>query len=201
MSIAKEGHLYILTLAAAGLIVLLFDYLWIGVAFLVLAVFVAFFFRDPERNFVVKGGEILSPADGKIVSIRKDQGQDAISIFLSVFNVHINRAPVGGKITQIQYSKGKFLAAFDERASTENERNSITIDHDGKPVRFVQIAGLIARRIVCWKQEGETLAPGERVGLIKFGSRVDVFFPPGATLRVKMGDQVKAGETVLGEMV
>lgn len=200
MSIAKEGHLYILVVAGLGLIAFLFGFILVGAAFLVLAGFIAFFFRDPERNFVGKGGEILSPADGKIISIRKDNGQDAISIFLSVFNVHINRAPVSGKITLIQYNKGKFLAAFDERASTENERNSITIDHGGVTVRFVQIAGLIARRIVCWKREGEVLAPGERIGLIKFGSRVDVFFPPGVTLRVKMGEKVKAGETVLGEM-
>lgn len=200
MSIAKEGHLYILVLAALGLIALLLGFVWIGVVFLILAGFVTFFFRDPDRHFVGKGGEILSPADGTIVSIRKDDGQDAISIFLSVFNVHINRAPVGGKITAIQYSKGKFLAAFDERASRENERNSITIDRDGKPVCFVQIAGLIARRIVCWKREGEILSAGDRIGLIKFGSRVDVFFPPGSTVRAKMGDKVKAGETVLGEM-
>ncbi len=201
MSIAKEGYSYILILAVVGGITLLFGFLWIGAGILVLAGFVVFFFRDPERNFIVNGGEILSPADGKIVSIRKDRDQDTISIFLSVFNVHVNRAPVAGKITEIQYSKGKFLAAFDERASSENERNSITIDHEGKLVRFVQIAGLIARRIICWKREGETLAAGERIGLIKFGSRVDVFFPPGATIRVKMGDKVRAGETVLGDLV
>jgi len=200
MSIAKEGHLYILILAGLGLIALLFGFIWVGVVFLIFAGFVIFFFRDPERNFVVKGREILSPADGTIVSIRKDDGQDTISIFLSVFNVHVNRAPVGGKITAIQYSKGKFLAAFDQRASRENERNSITIDHDGKPLRFVQIAGLIARRIICWRREGEILSAGERIGLIKFGSRVDVFFPPGSTVRAKMGDKVKAGETVLGDM-
>jgi phosphatidylserine decarboxylase len=123
-----------------------------------------------------------------------------VSIFLSVFDVHVNRAPSSGVIKEISFMKGKFLFAFDERASIENERNVVTLDHGGIPVRFVQIAGVVARRIVFWRKVGEALKTGERVGLIKFGSRLDVFLPPGSTITVKKGDRVIAGETIIGEL-
>jgi phosphatidylserine decarboxylase len=200
MTIAKEGYPYILFLAAFSLIFFLLGFVWIGVVFLALALFVTFFFRDPERIFVVEHNQVLSPADGRVVSIRKEHGNEALSIFLSVFDVHINRAPIEGVIHKIEYKKGKFLAAFDERASIENEQNSITIENSGRAVRFVQIAGLIARRIVCWKREGEKLHAGERIGLIKFGSRVDVFLPEGSRWTVVKGQKVRAGKTVIGEM-
>jgi phosphatidylserine decarboxylase len=123
-----------------------------------------------------------------------------VSIFLSVFDVHVNRSPIAGKISKIEYHPGKFLPAFDDKASLENERNSITIENENRTVRFVQIAGLIARRIVCWRSEGEKLQAGERVGMIKFGSRVDVFLPPGSVIQVQKGERVRAGETVIGEI-
>lgn len=200
MTVAKEGFPFIFGLAMPSAICLALGFPWIGGVLLALALFVAFFFRDPRRNFQPAPGQVISPADGKIVSIRQEQGQEVLSIFLSVFNVHINRAPIGGKISKIDYKPGKFLVAFDERASSENEQNSITVEDGSKAVRFVQIAGLIARRIVCWKKEGQMLAAGERIGLIRFGSRVDVFLPPGSGIRVRLGDKVKAGVTVIGEL-
>jgi phosphatidylserine decarboxylase len=199
MSIAKEGYLYIAILGVAGIIALVAGWRWPGAVLLVLAAFVTFFFRDPDRKFEGTDRQIASPADGKVVSVRQENGQEAISIFLSVFDVHINRAPISGKVSGIDYHKGKFLIAFDERASLENERNSITMENQGKTVRFVQIAGLIARRIVCWRKPGETLQVGDRIGLIKFGSRVDVFLPPGSKIYVKRGDRVVGGKTAIGE--
>jgi phosphatidylserine decarboxylase len=199
MSIAKEGYPYIAILGLAGIIALVAGWRWPGAALLVLAAFVTFFFRDPDRKFEGTDRQIASPADGKVVSVRQENGQEAISIFLSVFDVHINRAPISGKVSGIDYHKGKFLIAFDERASLENERNSITMENQGKTVRFVQIAGLIARRIVCWRRPGETLQVGDRIGLIKFGSRVDVFLPAGSKIYVKRGDRVVGGKTAIGE--
>ena len=199
MSIAKEGYPYIAILGLAGIIALVAGWRWPGAGLLVLAAFVTFFFRDPDRKFEGSDQQIASPADGKVVSVRQENGQEAISIFLSVFDVHINRAPISGKVSGIDYHKGKFLIAFDERASLENERNSITMENQGKTVRFVQIAGLIARRIVCWSKPGETLQVGDRIGLIKFGSRVDVFLPAGSKIYVKRGDRVVGGKTAIGE--
>jgi len=200
MSIAKEGFPYITALVLVSIAAFLIHWLWVAIVIFGLALFVTFFFRDPNRAFSGTEREIASPADGKVVWIRNENGQEAISIFLSVFNVHINRAPVAGKISNIEYHKGKFLIAYDERASVENERNSITMDHNGQIVRFVQIAGLIARRIVCWRQTGENLAVGDKIGLIKFGSRVDVFLPSGSKIYVKEGDRVFGGKTALGQL-
>jgi len=200
MTIAREGYPFIVILALGSIALFVFHLSVLAIVLLVLCAFVVYFFRDPERSFALSGSQVLSPADGKVVSVRKENDLEVLSIFLSIFDVHINRAPVSGEITRIEYKKGKFLAAFDERASNENEQNSITIDHDGHPVRFVQIAGLIARRIICWKKEGEKIAAGERIGLIKFGSRVDVFLPSGSTINVKVGQKVRAGETVIGEV-
>jgi phosphatidylserine decarboxylase len=200
MSIAKEGFPYIAVLALLGIAAFWIHWLWFAIVLFGLALFVTFFFRDPDRTFTGSEREIASPADGKVVWIRNENGVEAISIFLSVFNVHINRAPIAGKISNIEYHKGKFLIAYDERASVENERNSITMDHNGQIVRFVQIAGLIARRIVCWRSAGESLAVGDKIGLIKFGSRVDVFLPSGSKIYVKEGDRVYGGKTPLGQL-
>ena len=200
MSIAKEGFPYIAVLALLGLAAVFVHWIWLAIVLLGLALFVTFFFRDPDRTFAGTEREIASPADGKVVWIRNENGIEAISIFLSVFDVHINRAPVAGKISEIEYHKGKFLIAYDERASVENERNSITMEHQGHIVRFVQIAGLIARRIVCWRKTGDRLAVGDKIGLIKFGSRVDVFLPAGSKIYVKEGDRVVGGKTALGQL-
>ena len=200
MSIAKEGYPYIAILGVLAIIAFIAGWKWPGLALLVLTAFVTFFFRDPDRTFEGTARQIASPADGKVVSVRQENGQEAISIFLSVFDVHINRAPISGNVTAVDYYKGKFLLAFDERASGENERNSITMEGQGHQIRFVQIAGLIARRIVCWSKPGENLAVGDRIGLIKFGSRVDVFLPAGSKIYVKRGDRVVGGQTPLGEL-
>jgi phosphatidylserine decarboxylase len=200
MSIAKEGYPYIAILGVAAIIAFVLGWKWPGIALLVLTGFVTFFFRDPDRKFEGTARQIASPADGKVVSVRQEDGQEVISIFLSVFDVHINRAPISGKISAVDYYKGKFLLAFDERASGENERNSITMEGQGHKVRFVQIAGLIARRIVCWSKPGENLKVGDRIGLIKFGSRVDVFLPAGSKVFVKRGDRVVGGKTAIGEL-
>ncbi len=200
MLVAKEGYPYITGLLFPAGPAFFFGWNWIGALMLGLSAFVIFFFRDPERKFGGTDRQIASPADGRVVSIRKEDGCEAISIFLSVFNVHINRAPVSGLISNIVYKKGKFLLAWDERASVENEQNSITMDHNGQPVRFVQIAGILARRIICWRKSGESLVAGERIGLIKFGSRVDVFLPAGSRIDVRVGQRVSGGKTILGEL-
>jgi phosphatidylserine decarboxylase len=200
MSIAKEGYPFILPILALGIVALAFRWYGVGIAILGLSAFVTFFFRDPDRIFAGTANQIASPADGKIVSIRKVDDSEAISIFLSVFDVHINRAPTSGKITEIEYRKGKFLAAFGEKASVENEQNVITMNHEGQAVMFSQIAGVVARRIVCWRKPGEELKVGDRIGLIKFGSRVDIFLPAGSKILIKKGQKVKGGETVIGEL-
>jgi phosphatidylserine decarboxylase len=200
MLIAKEGYPYIFILASATVLFLALGWWWTGGVLLILTLFVLFFFRDPQRIFTGDAHQVVSPADGRVVSLRNEGGNEAVSIFLSVFDVHVNRAPIGGRISKIQYEHGKFLAAFDEKASYENERNSITMENSHGIVRFVQIAGLIARRIICWRREGEELQAGERIGMIKFGSRVDVFLPAGSVIQVKKGDKVRAGVTVIGEL-
>ena len=175
-----------------------------AVPFYVLAAFCLNFFRDPERP-LPSGPVAVSPADGKVVAIRPSAaGATRISIFLNIFDVHVNRTPIPGKVTCVNYKKGQFLAANRIEASEANEQNSITVDgvvggvHTA--VMFKQIAGLIARRIICYKKAGDLLDPGERVGLIKFGSRVDVFLGPEWELLVHAGDRVKAGSSALARI-
>lgn len=171
----------------------------------IFAIFNLFFFRDPERNIPQNPRAVLSPADGKVTQIVSVQEADffakevqRISIFLSVFNVHVNRLPISGKVEYFVYRTGKFLAAFKTEASLENEQTVIgMIDRFGHKVLFKQIAGVIARRIICNVREGQSGNAGERMGLIRFGSRVDVFVPLDANVLVKTGDTVKGGETVL----
>jgi phosphatidylserine decarboxylase len=169
---------------------------------LVLSLFLAYFFRDPERKIPDDPSVVVSPADGKVVEIlRQADGTTRISIFLSIFNVHINRAPIDGVIANIQYTPGKFKPAFDARASGENERNVLVIDNGSYKITISQIAGILARRIVCWKKTGEHVQKGERFGLIKFGSRVDLTLPVNVIPSVKMGDKVTGGSTVMGRAV
>ena len=172
--------------------------------FYVLAAFCLNFFRDPERE-VPAGPVAVSPADGKVVVIRPiASGASRISIFLNVFDVHVNRTPIPGKVTCVNYTKGQFLAANKAEASDANEQNTLTVDGviGGVPttVMFKQIAGLIARRIICYKKPGDILKPGERIGLIKFGSRVDVFLGPEWELTVQAGDRVSAGSSVIARI-
>lgn len=206
MPIAREGWPYIATLLVAGTLLWL-RWPWAGGVVVALGLFTAFFFRDPQRAIPDGAGLIVSPADGKVVRIIPASadgplgaGATQVSIFLSIFNVHINRSPISGRIQSVRYNKGDFLPAFDDKASLRNEQNCVTIDAGGSRVAFTQIAGLIARRIVFRKREGDQVARGERVGLIKFGSRVDVFVPAGAELRVALGDHVAGGSTILAAL-
>ena len=203
MSIAREGWLYILALLVLGAAI---AWHWprTGAAVLALALFVTYFFRDPERRIPTEPGAVVSPADGKVVRIEPageggPLGADGqqISIFLSIFDVHINRAPIAGRIADVNYRPGAFLPAFDHEASERNEQNSVQVDGPQGRVVFRQIAGLIARRIVFRKRVGDEVARGERVGMIKFGSRTDLFLPATAQLKVKVGDRVAGGTSVI----
>jgi len=177
-----------------------------ALAGLLLTAFVSWFFRDPERTPPSAPGAVISPADGKIVysgdcppGIYSPAPGKKVSVFMSVLDVHVNRAPVSGRVAAVRYNKGKFLAANVDKASLENEQNGVVIETAGdRKVAYVQIAGLIARRIVCDLAEGDEVVRGQRVGLIRFGSRVDVYLPADASLSVKVGDRVRAGESVVG---
>lgn len=172
--------------------------------FVILAVFCLNFFRDPERD-IPAGPVAVSPADGKVVAIRPvASGANRISIFLNIFDVHVNRTPIAGKVTCVSYKRGQFLAANKDEASEVNEQNVMTVAgvvggvHTS--VMFKQIAGLIARRIVCYKKSGDVLEPGERIGLMKFGSRVDVFLGPEWNIAVHAGERVRAGSSILARI-
>ena len=163
----------------------------------ILTIFVASFFRDPRRAAPQDPRLILSPADGKVVGISPPGADRCVSIFLSVFNVHVNRAPSAGRVSAIQYTPGSFLPAFREKASELNEQNLISFETDKGPVAVKQIAGLIARRIRCWTKPGDRVAQGQKIGFITFGSRVDIFLPPDADLKVKVGDRVRGGLSII----
>ena len=203
--IHKEGYPFIGGFALASLVLFwLWSPLgWIGT---ILTVWCALFFRDPVRVTPVREGLVVSPADGRIMIAGPSDGRWSppgswlqVTIFLSPMDVHMNRTPVDGRITRIDYRAGKFLPAYKEDAN-ENELNEIWIDHHGQTVVVRQVVGLLARRIVCRVQEGQTLERGERIGLMKFGSRMDVFLPPHAELLVRVGESVVAGETVLARL-
>jgi phosphatidylserine decarboxylase len=168
--------------------------------------FFAYFFRDPDRQVPTAPSLVVAPADGRVMIAGPTDGRWAppgdwkqITIFLSPMDVHINRTPVSGRVTRIDYRPGKFLPAYDQ-GSNDNELNEVWLDHDGQTVVIRQVVGILARRIVCRIAEGQTLARGERIGLMKFGSRMDVFLPPHAELRVGVGERVVAGETVLATL-
>ncbi len=198
----KEGYWYgaPLLVALAGCVYA--GLYWPAAFFLALAVFVLNFFRDPERKIPSDPGAIVSPADGRIVQIADESfgGRPfrRVSIFMSPLDVHVNRSPVAGTVTQVSYRRGSFHVASEDRASMENEQNLFTVEGEQGTVVVKQIAGLLARRIVFWKRHGDALARGERVGLIKFGSRVDVLMDPATELRVRPGDRVRAGSSILG---
>jgi phosphatidylserine decarboxylase len=186
-------------LAGAG-VVGYFSNLYFALPFVILALFCLYFFRDPNRE-VPSGPVAVSPADGKVVVVKPENGGQRISIFLNVFDVHVNRTPIPGRITEVRYQEGQFLVASKEEASHSNEQNTITVEGTvgGQPTRIVfkQIAGLIARRIVCYKKPGDNVSAGERVGLIKFGSRVDVQLGPEWDVVVRVGQRVSAGSSVI----
>jgi phosphatidylserine decarboxylase len=198
----KEGFWYGLPLlAASGGLLGLRVYIP-SAFFLILALLVLNFFRDPDRKIPSDAHTIVSPADGRVVQIAPEtfDGRpfQRLSIFMSPLDVHVNRSPIAGTVRQVSYQKGKFRIASQDLASVENEQNVFTVEGPEGTVIVKQIAGLLARRIVFWKRPGDTLERGERVGLIKFGSRVDVLVEPAVELRVKVGDHARAGSTVLG---
>lgn len=198
----KDGFRYGAALGAAALFVLWLAGPWFALPLVVFALFCLYFFRDPERHPPSELVPVaVSPADGRVVEIREVEHEGApfrrISIFLNVFDVHVNRAPIAGVIRDVHYYPGRFLIASKPEASTENERNTVTIEGPDGVMVFKQIAGIIARRIVFWKKAGDAVAIGERVGLIKFGSRVDVFVAPGWDIAVRVGDHVRGGASIL----
>jgi phosphatidylserine decarboxylase len=198
----KEGYWYglPLVLVAGGLIGL--KVYGLAAFFLILAFLILNFFRDPDRKIPTESGVIVSPADGRVVQVveenPKGQRVRRVSIFMSPLDVHVNRAPISGTIREVSYQKGAFHVASQPRASFENEQNVFTIEGEQGKVVVRQIAGVLARRIVFWKKAGDRLERGERVGLIKFGSRVDVLLDSEVELRIKVGDHIQAGSSILG---
>jgi phosphatidylserine decarboxylase len=201
----RDGYIYGLSLlVVAGLLAWATgNWAW-GIAPVLLAAFFLWFFRDPPRAIPSGTGLIVSPGDGLVteaVTIATPEGpRQRISIFLNVFNVHVNRSPIGGVLSRVHYQKGKYLNAMNPASADRNEQNAVTVKGEGFEVTFKQIAGLLARRIVFTLGEGDPVERGQRVGLIKFGSRVDVILPAEAALRVKVGQKVKGGESVLAAM-
>ena len=174
-----------------------------------LTLFVIYFFRDPERHPPSLENAVLTPADGRILEVRNMDGNDnpwgrpaiKISIFMNVFNVHVNRIPIQGTIKQISYHPGKFMSADLDKASEQNENNRVTLETaDSKEILIIQIAGLVARRIACWIKEGDSVKIGQRFGLIRFGSRLEVFLPPESIIIAQVGQKVTAGETIIGRL-
>jgi phosphatidylserine decarboxylase len=197
----KEGYYFglpLLVLGGMGFLLKWYIAAWVLVF---LAAFVFSFFRNPERVIPAEAGAVVAPADGRVVVVTEEENAGRagkrISIFLAIWNVHVNRAPADGTITKLEYRPGKFLAAMRERASLENEQNVFTLSTEAGEMVFKQIAGWIARRVVSWKKAGERVARGERIGLVRFGSRVDVWLPKEAEILVKLGESVKGGSSVL----
>jgi phosphatidylserine decarboxylase len=197
----RDGYLYALALIAAAVLVG-----WVAqpawaLAPLLLALFFLWFFRDPERAIPDAAGALVSPGDGKVTDVSfvttGGEKQGRISIFLSVFDVHVNRSPIAGVVREVRYQRGKFLNAMNQASAEQNEQNIVRVEGDGQVIVFKQIAGLLARRIVFHPKVGDRLERGQRVGLIKFGSRVDVLFDASAVLQVKVGDRVRGGASIL----
>ncbi|MDP3259828.1 MAG: phosphatidylserine decarboxylase family protein [Thermodesulfovibrionales bacterium] len=204
-AIAKEGYPYIIIFAATTIVALLLGGKWMVIVPFVITVFMVYFFRDPEREIPEGEGFFVSPADGKIILIKDVFEKEhlkadvkEISIFMSPFNVHVNRTPCDGKIKNIQHNKGKFMAAYKDEASFKNENIEMTLKTKYGDILVRQVAGYVARRAVCRANAGDSLKRGERYGIIKFGSRLDVYLPKNTEIKVKLGDRVKAGETVIG---
>ena len=193
----KEGLPFVLIPAVAALVFGALQ-LWIPAALLaLLAAFMAFFFRDPYRNVPNQPGLIVSAADGRVTRVEETDDGKVVSVFLSPLDVHINRSPVEGTIKHVEYVEGKKRPATSNEASIDNERNSLTIENESITVVCTQIAGIMARRIVCWNREGDILRRGEKFGLIKFGSRTDLLMPNSVEVLVKIGDRVRGGESII----
>jgi len=199
----RDGFPYVVVPAVLSLPPALFGYWPISLGLLAVAGFMAFFFRDPRRTIPTEPGIVVAPADGRVTVVKRADGQNTeslVSIFLSPLDVHINRSPIGGEITEIAYQSGKFLMATNARARLLNEQNTLTIRGSDLTVKCTQIAGILARRIVCWKREGERVECGERFGMIKFGSRTDVVMPSSVEIVVEEGMHVRGGVTIIGRI-
>lgn len=207
--IHRDGYPFIAAFAAAA-VVLFFVWQPLGWIATILTAWCCYFFRDPPRVTPVREGLIVSPADGRISRVAQAippqelglgaEARPRISVFMSVFDCHVNRSPVAGRVARIAYRAGKFINADLDKASEDNERNAFLIETATAPIGVVQIAGLVARRIVCFVREGDTVGAGERIGLIRFGSRLDVYLPPGAEPLVAEGQTAVAGETVFADL-
>ena len=206
----KEGFQFALPLMGAGLLVLIPAELpshhntWlaiVGGVLIFISLFILYFFRDPDRVIPTNPGAVVSPADGHVIEVVDEACDGAlwkrVSIFLSVFDVHVNRSPVAGEISHIEYRPGRFYAAMRSRASEKNEQNIITVTTPGGDIVFKQIAGAIARRVICWKRVGDQVALGERIGMIRFGSRVDIWLPESSEILVRRGQRVHGGASIL----
>jgi phosphatidylserine decarboxylase len=203
----KEGYTFGIPPLILGLIAISFRTpvsCVAGTLLVCLGLFVFSFFRNPDRAVPTDPGLVVSPADGRVVIVKNEENRGRpgkrISIFLAVWNVHVNRAPAAGVIVQLDYKPGKFMAAWAERASLENEQNVFRMQSEAGNIEFKQIAGYIARRVVAWKKAGDTVARGERVGLVRFGSRVDLWLPDNAELLVKVGETVHGGSSVVARI-
>jgi phosphatidylserine decarboxylase len=196
----RDAYKILVPLLALGIVSAALGLQLLACLFLILILFVAYFFRNPSRIIPEGKNLIVSPADGKVVKIAESEtGGKCISIFLNIFDVHVNRSPISGELKKLEYKRGRFKAAFNEEASRVNEQNILTVDGGDIQVTFKQIAGLIARRVVCWKKPGDFLEKGGLVGMIRFGSRVDVILPQRVNISVKVGDKVRGGSSVLGD--
>jgi phosphatidylserine decarboxylase len=197
----KEGYYFGIPPLVLGIIFFFVHWVAAAIMVLCLSLFCFSFFRDPERNIPTEPGAIVSPADGRVVVVTDEayagRAGKRISIFLAVWNVHVNRMPAAGTITSLEYKPGKFLAAMKAEASAQNEQNIFTLATDSREIVFKQIAGLIARRVVSWKKAGDVVQRGERIGLVRFGSRADVWVPADARMAVKVGDHVAGGSSIL----
>jgi phosphatidylserine decarboxylase len=197
----KEGYYFGMPLLLTGGAAFFFGWSIFAYVLIFLALFVFSFFRNPDRVIPSEPGAVVSPGDGRVVVVQDEEyaGKPGkrISIFLAVWNVHVNRSPATGRITKMEYRPGKFVAAMRARASAENEQNIFTLSTDAGELVFKQIAGLIARRVVSWKKAGDTVSRGERIGLVRFGSRVDLWVPREAKILVKVGQNVKGGSSIL----
>ena len=202
--VAFEGLKLIIPLAVLTIVIFLLKWITAGFVLLAMTLFIIFFFRDPRRVIPQGDDLVVSPADGKVVVIKDVHENDylhqdvkQISIFLSVFNVHVNRVPVGGIIESVKYNPGKFHIAALEKASLENEQTAMVIKDGNRKILVNQIAGILARRIICYVQPGNVVKKGERYGLICFGSRADIFLPANSEIKVKLGDKVKGGKDII----
>ena len=200
----RDGIPFVVIPLALAVVPVVPGYWLLAIPFVVIAAFMAYFFRDPHRSIPTEPGIVVAPADGLVTIVRLADGrgnpESVVSIFLSPLDVHINRSPISGVIAEIAYKRGKYLMATKEESRLLNEQNTLTILGDGLTVKCTQIAGILARRIVCWKQKGDRVKCGERFGMIKFGSRTDVLLPPNVEVIVNEGMHVRGGVTIVGRI-